>query len=724
MKKNLSYAALAIMALVSCTSNDYVGDQNQLENTEIIRPISFGFDVPRPTRAAGAEAATALGNQFIVYGEKGAITNAAPTDGNYVFPNYQVNYIDNSSYTTTSNTKGWEYVGYTHSANYQANITTKATSGADAVPAHSSVQTIKFWDYGAANYVFTAVSASSDDIEAGRVKIQKNEYGTTAYDKGYTITLAKSGSDPDVYPKVNGLFFADRNVIAQSSNSDRSQVNMYGGNVTFNFRNVVSHIRAGIYETIPGYDISDITFYVDDGSGNQTTLAQVNSTDAFGAKCPNVSTTNYEGTLTVTYYESGTVVNQPKVTATGTPATNLILGTNVSTISTSKTLGTTATSPTWDTDGGTFTEVFPQINNTTSLKLKCNYTLWNSVTKETITVDGATAEVPADYLKWKPNYKYTYLFKISDNTNGQTGTTGPAGLYPITFDAIEIAADDGKVEYITTVSEPTITTFGVKGGKYVADKNEYEAGSDIYATFMEGSTVKTPTVDGTSGAQCVNVFKVTAADASLITEASVAEAIANPARITNPVYTCTITDVTAKAAADLTDAGTYYKKDANNKAPDETGYVPTIAVKGTDYTIGATAADNTIADGVNIYTCTVTYTSVESAANLTTGTTYYKADDTSKAPGTDGYVPTIAVAGTDYQVAPKVTVTNITTDASTNFSTAPAAVTSVPSEDGKTKTINALKLTGVKAGTYAIEYEASAAWTGTYNKVYKVIVVQ
>jgi hypothetical protein len=113
MKKNLSYAALAIMALVGCTSNDYVGDQNQLENTEIIRPISFGFDVPRPTRAAGAEAATALGNQFIVYGEKGSITNAAPTEGNYVFPNYQVNYIDNSSYTTTSNTKGWEYVGYT-----------------------------------------------------------------------------------------------------------------------------------------------------------------------------------------------------------------------------------------------------------------------------------------------------------------------------------------------------------------------------------------------------------------------------------------------------------------------------------------------------------------------------------------------------------------------------------------------------------------------------------
>lgn len=667
MKKNLSYAAFAIMALVSCTSNDFVGDQKALENTETNRSISFGFDVPRPTRATGTEAATALDNQFIVYGEKGPITNAAPTEGNYVFPNYQVNYIDNSSYTTTSNTKGWEYVGYTHSTNYQTNIKTKATPDATAVNAHGSVQTIKFWDYGAENYVFTAVSASKADIEAGRVKIQKNEYGSTAYDKGYTITLAKVS---DVYPTVNKLFFADRIAIKQSTNSDRSQVNQYGGNVTFNFRNLVSHIRAGIYETIPGYDISEIKFYVNTSgeSPTQTEVAKVTETSAFGAVCPNNKTNDYEGTITVTYY-SGTEgnENQPKVTQSVTAATNLILGTNVSTISTSKTLGTTATSPTWDTGDGAFTEVFPQINNATNLKLKCDYTLWNSVTHETIKVTGATAEVPAMYLQWKPNYKYTYLFKISDNTNGQTGTTGPAGLYPITFDAIEIAADDGKVEYITTVTEPTITTFGVNSstGKFVTGGSEYAAGSDIYATFTEGSTVKTPTVGGI-GAQHVNVFKVTATDASLITEASVAEAIANPAMSV---------DIYTRSGAGTPESPYEYKK-------------------------------------------------VTDATTITAGTTYYKADGSSKAPGTAGYIETTAIAGTDYKIGAKLNVTNITTDASMNFTAVPAKVDEVPSEDGRTKTIAALKLTGVKAGTYAIEYEASSAWTGTYNKVYKVIVVQ
>ena len=92
--------------------------------------------------------------------------------------------------------------------------------------------------------------------------------------------------------------------------------------------------------------------------------------------------------------------------------------------------------------------------------------------------------------------------------------------------------------------------------------------------------------------------------------------------------------------------------------------------------------------------------------------------------GADGYTPTVAVEGTDYKVAPKIKAVDINSDASTNFSAAPAKVETVPAEDGTTKTIDALKLTGVNAGTYAIEYEASAAWTGTYKKVYKVIVVQ
>lgn len=639
-------------------------------------PISFGFDVPNVTRASGADAATKLGNYFIVYGEKGETNKNKYGDGNQVFPNYTVHYTTNTAYTTTSNTKNWEYVAVT-----PISTTNVKMSDGTTVTTAPSEQTIKYWDYGAASYTFTAVSAKQDDIANGRVTIQKNTVGESdVYDKGYTITLAKTTS-PETYPTLSDIYISDRMVINQGVGSDRNAENAYGGNVTLTFRNLLSQVRAGVYETIPGYDITSIKFYV-----TSDAEAKVSTTSAFGAICPNVTIGGgFEGTLNVTYYDNtGSAENQPKVAVSGGSgsASDLILGTNMSTLNNTDpenplVLGKTAAAPTWDTADGDYTNVLPQsVDNTTNLKLKCDYTLWNNITGETIEVKGATAEIPSQYLQWKSNFKYTYLFKISDNPNGQTGTGDtPAGLYPITFDAIEMVNGDGMAEYITTVSEPSITTFGAvynttsnKHTAYQTGNNEYQAQTspnqlDIFVTFMEGSTVKSPTL-GTSGAQHVNVFKVTTTDATNfpITEASVAEAIANPAMSVD-IYT---------------------------RTGESSSY---------------------------------TYTKVTDATTIAAGTTYYKADGSDITPGADGYSETEAVAGTDYIVGAKLNVTNVTSDAATNFSAIPAVVANVPAEDGTTKTINALKLTGVKAGTYAIEYEASSAWTGSYTKVYKVINV-
>lgn len=645
------------MTMASCSDNDFVGDQRTL-NANGNGEITFGFDVPTPTRAAGAAAATALGNHFIVYGEKSETTDgAAPvTDGStshqLVFKNYVLKYTGNSAYSTTSNTKNWEYVGLSQS--YGDNVTPQA----------GETQTIKYWDYSATNYVFTAVSALESEISSGDVKVTKTTEktdGNKIYDKGYSVVLTAAAT-------ATKLYFSDRQEIAQGTGTDRDAANAYGGNVTLTFRNSTSQIRVGMYEDIPGYGVKIKKFYYQDSSSPAFATMSTGVTCNFTANVPNLKTGS-AATLTVTYYNEGTRKNQPKISVSGTAANYITL--TGSGLAADVTLATTASSPTYD-NSGNFTTVFPQESNDKSLKLKIDYQLFNTTTGETINVNGATAEIPANYLQWLPNYKYTYLFKISDNTNGSTGGS-VVGLYPITFDAVEIVAEDGTAEYITTVSEPSITTFGAiynttstKYTGYQTGTNEYQAQTspnqlDIFATFMEGSTVMTPTV-GTSGAQHVNVFKVTAADASLITEASVAEAIANPAMSVD-IYT---------RSGEL---GSY------------------------------------------------TYTKVTDATTISEGTTYYKTDG-SKAPGEDGYSETAAVAGTDYKVGAKINITDITSDASTNFSAAPAKVTSVPSEDGTSKTIDAVKLTGVKAGTYAIEYEASSAWTGTYKKVYKVIRVQ
>jgi hypothetical protein len=711
MKKNLLFAAIALTALAGCSDNSFVGDESPQGSLTGDGAISFNMKSAPITRAdkQGSAAATDLSNQFIVYAEKAETADgAAPAAGKLVFQNYKVAYTANSAYTTTSNTKNWEYVGQQWTSGEQSHITTSTTDA----------QTIKYWDWGAGTYTFTAVSALPSDISSGNVSITKTTAATTGnlvYDKGYSVALTASAD-------LDKLFFSERKVITSTNNTDRDATNAYGGNVTLRFHNMASKVRVAMYENIPGYSVTINSFKVVDNASPTFETMTTTETGRFKANFVN-NAKGTAGSMTVKYVASGTTVNHPTVsfTPTSDAANILTLGDQ---LKAAVTIGESATGATYDKAAKAYTSVFPKEDNTQNLKLKVCYTLTAPVTGETIVVTDATAEVPAEYLKWKPGYAYTYIFKISDNTNGSTGTpvTNPAGLYPITFDAIETVDNDGLAEYITTVSEPTITTFGydATSKKFVTDGSEYAANKDIYATFTEGSTVKTPTFGG-SGEQHVNVFSVVSKDPTnfKITEASVAEAIANPGRITNSVYTCTVTYTIVSAETTLADGTKYYKADSESRIPGATGYVPTLAVAGTDYTVGSTTRS------VDVYTCSVTdVTEVTDPTTLAAGTTYYKKYG-EVAPGSDGYVVTIAAEGTDYEVAPVITATTITNENySTNFSAAPAKVTTVPGEDGVNKTIDALKLTGVKAGTYAIEYEASAAWTGSYNKVYKVIVVQ
>lgn len=535
MKKKLLFAAIALTAMASCTEDSFVGEQSQQEANASEGAISFNLNTSAVTRASGAEAATALNNKFIVYGEKGETNENSYGAGKLVFPNYTVAYTSNTAYTTTSNTKDWEYVGISPIST--TNV--KMYDGTSTTTVTTDPQTIKYWDYSAASYTFTAISALSDDITSDKVVVQKNTKGTdNVYQKGYTLTIGSGAS-------LDKLYLADRvNILQSTAGSDRTATNAYGGNVTLNFRNILSHVRVGIYETIPGYDVSAISFKVT----GDAAAKNGSDVDAFGAICPNIAATNYTGTLTVTYGDGATDIENRPIILAGTPASptasaaDLILGTNINGISTSTLLSKTAALPRWDTDAnsdgvGEYTPVIP-LTHSTNLKLKCSYTLYNSVTGETINVTDATAEIPFKYLQWKPNYKYTYIFKISDNTNGKTNPSlGPAGLYPITFDATETVAEDGQAEYITTISEPSITTFGVKAGKYTHDKEQYEAGSDIYVTFMDGSSVVDAFTLNSVAAGGVNVYLATTTDATTypITEASVAESIAEVSAKTKQV---------------------------------------------------------------------------------------------------------------------------------------------------------------------------------------------
>ena len=634
IKKNY-LLALALAAMVSCSSEEFTGEQT-LREANKDAAINFNLKVPTVTRTdqAGSSAATALGSQFIVWGEKNETGASAATDANTVFKNYLVNWTTNTAFTTTSNTENWEYVGLKYndsdskSSGYYVDATSKVSP---LVTDPTQPQTIKYWDYGASNYVFTGVSALGTDISSGKVNIKKiTSDATSNYNKGYTVTLT-AGAD------ATKLYFSDRQVISPSSNTDRTKDNAYGGNVTLKFRNATSQIRVGMYETIPGHTVKiDKFYYVDSDAPTFATMTTA-STTAFCANVPNI-TTNKAVTLTVKYLSTPDAVkNQPSIAVAGTGATNnyITLGGN---INSTASLGTSAASPTWDTSGGAYTTLFSQETNNKSLKLKVDYTLKAEDTGEITKVTGATAEIPYQYLQWKCNYKYTYLFKINDNTNGSTGQ-GVEGLYPITFDAVTVLADDGTAEYITTVSEPSITTFGVKevtvDGEtkkvYVGGKDEYEVGTHIYITIVSGSSVINPAFMSNT-----HLYKVTTSDATNfpITEASVAEAYDHKSgnKITVGGCICSSWSSLGKAqkvssvpAEDGTMITTVYALRFSPAAGDEGTYAVQYSYNGTDYTYTAVDASGwtseTSVEGYYLSNGEGGY--VEASGNYDSTKTYY-----------------------------------------------------------------------------------------------------
>lgn len=495
MKKYL-FIATALAALASCSSDEFVGDPNLVNNSDV-GAISFSYNLPKMTRAADATTAGHLGNQFIVWGEKNETTDgtaASITNGKLVFENYQVNYESGKANSTTSNSTDWEYVGYTHSNNYRTNIT----------PSLNIAQTIKYWDYSADSYTFTAVSAKQSDIETGLVTITKNTSGSTVYDKGYEIAVKEGASQGNIY-------IADRNNITKTTGTDRTAVNAYGGNVTMSFRNFLAKIRFGIYETIPGYSVKITNVYF-----NNT-----NSTENFGADGTFVDAGNNTNNtvFTVTYDTN----NKAKVGVKNgtTPNTKNYFESTSSPILSADAIGTDATRATFDKTNNDYTAVLPYSNNTGNIKVKMDFTLTSEDTQEKINVTNATAEIPASYCQWNSNYAYTYILKISEDLNAQIG--GVTGLYPITFDAVEITDENGNAEFITTVTEPSITTYAKASA--VITNNEYLTGNNIYAA-VEDAAVNPSNPDLTVGTNAKLYFvTLESGAAQTITEASVANAI-------------------------------------------------------------------------------------------------------------------------------------------------------------------------------------------------------
>lgn len=502
MKKYLFIAASAL-ALASCSSEDFVGTEGGNVETGANKAINFGGGTGKITRANKTEkdAADLLHNHFVVFGDK---TTGSETQK--VYDHYDVQWKGTDAASLTqSNQKGWEYVGYTPNKN------TSLVAG--------SKQSIKYWDYSAKEYNFAAFSLgkltsntendpyenqvtydATEAVTTGKVKISPISSNATKY------TVEGSVSN------IAELYISDR-ITAKPSGAATPNIN-YKDNVKFNFRALKTLVRMGIYETVPGYSVRDVKFY---SSANTTSDKRTKDPILYAEK--NTIPAGY-GTAIITFGASPTNGNYNKAMVDWKSSTNenkITLKTLPLKRAESKEdnekdqyIGRTSVDASLPTS---YTPVIPS-TNIGALTLKVDYTLVSTDgSGETINVTGATATVPSEYTQWQPNYSYTYIFKISDKTNGSTGGN-TAGLYPIVFDAVVTETEEGIQNTITTVQDVSITTYA--NGNEI--ENEYKTTDNIYASVIEkksGKTAKlyddTDNGDGThSYSYHANLYKLSA----------------------------------------------------------------------------------------------------------------------------------------------------------------------------------------------------------------------
>ena len=463
-------AAFAMVAIAGCTSDQYAGgDEIPGNNTLGINFISGNKAMTRAD-ITGADAATLLGNKFRVYGTSTSSANVTTP----VFDNFVVDYKGESSIGEDStNTAGWSYFGQT------------------SLGLAPAVQNVKYWDLSAKQYDFVAFSGLDD---------------------GMRVASTTTNTIPVNPANLDKIYMSDHVTATWHPNATGKTANaQYGKTVKLTFKRLAARVRFGIYETVPGYAVKDVKFYYDDNylaqagtstktiaglrgkfpvSGNAIITYDENNAVQADFEGTDVSNNFQFGELEYTYAASslvsgGNLKEDGTVDATGDP----------------KFLSTTSAAPTYATAAGSaWKNVLPFASNDVNLVLRADFTLVSlDGVGAPIHVKGASAVVPVGYAQWKPNYAYTYIFKISDKTNGTTDPSPnpnpsdpdtpnpgvPEGIYPITFDAVVSNIEDYNQETITGITSlggDAITTYSATSD--VTNAGEYKVGETIIVSSI------------------------------------------------------------------------------------------------------------------------------------------------------------------------------------------------------------------------------------------------
>lgn len=291
-------------------------------------------------------------------GAYGSTQNVFPVQG------YQVNWSANSAATTTTNSKGWEYVGI-------------------------SDQTIKYWDWGAKAYRYFAVTgwggAPPATYEATKAYGADGSYGANGAYGAYEVSMladASSKEERAKTPYFSKLWFSTGDPVAYPDKQ-------FGKPVTLEFLKPYARVRFLFKYSTPrqGFKLTDQQFRptsdVEKEEVNKVKIAR-------------------KGTVTVHYPTEGPEVKEwYSVVVDANKSTRLEAFTE-------------------DFDPDDDTKNYPVSDNGWYWVLP-NNTQGSYTLTVTVKNSGRSVTVPAQYMQWLPGYSYTYIFKITEEGGVEIG---------------------------------------------------------------------------------------------------------------------------------------------------------------------------------------------------------------------------------------------------------------------------------------------------------------
>ncbi|MCI7614869.1 MAG: hypothetical protein MSS61_05900 [Bacteroidales bacterium] len=482
--KKFVYLAVGVALMASCSSDfDLSEGGGNAGGSDVI-----GFQMRTGNTSRATTGLQSAGHyNFGVFGYK------KNDKVNPIMGNYLVGYLDAKGYQPrTGSTVGdqpgvadgtsyWMYekMGY---GQFNGTYAGETVNPNTPYASNNEGQYLRYWDksadhtcfYAYAPYVNTGATGKTVTYVDGTPKGSSHDTYVLTIPNG---TIKHGFDDPSTYE----FMYASAKVL----------VGDYGHDVSLKFNRLNAKVNIKFWEDIEGYSVRLIdltaaygvaaTPSIKDGTSNKYgyKLGKIYTENGakiqFNADAGFVKLKQYAGVTTSAPLNfktpTASLIGENRVMATPSPSTYYAIpkGSGDNVLANGElNYGASGSAPA--------TELAQ-----TGLTFHVSYELI-STTGEKITVNDATVHVPKDYCNWVANKHYTYIFRITKNSNGSTGTTTPKpddpevpsvpALYPIVFDncVVEDWATEDTEWDITGENTPipyhniTLSAYSVKAG--------------------------------------------------------------------------------------------------------------------------------------------------------------------------------------------------------------------------------------------------------------------